>query len=249
MACRGGGFPHQASQSSQVVPDVGLEDKGLVSGLTVAGQPFETPGLEGGVASFDGVASAVVESFPGGRAHREVTYQAEGVIGREAFGDVDDAAVGGVVGTAIGTLLGWIADVFEGSHRLGFVAASLETRPLMAVALGIMAVGSVGVAVGADRAAFVIVAPQRPEVLVLIGFVSAQVNYSTGTKVVIDGVEEDFVAEGGVARHGIHSQVRVESVELEEQGGGGVLQTGIGGQEIVEQDEAEAADRIGHYQG
>lgn len=70
----GGGFSHQAGQCGQIEPDVSLEDEGPALGVAADGQTLETPAFEGGVAALDGVAGAVVETFPGRGAHGNITH-------------------------------------------------------------------------------------------------------------------------------------------------------------------------------
>ena len=52
---------------------------------------FETPVLESSVATLDGVASAMVEAFPGGGTDRDVANQTDGLV-LEPLADVDDVA-------------------------------------------------------------------------------------------------------------------------------------------------------------
>ena len=68
---------------------------------------FETTVFESSVATLDGVASAMVEAFPGGRTDRDVANQADGTI-LETLAEVDDVAEWVVLGFGVGALIGWI---------------------------------------------------------------------------------------------------------------------------------------------
>ena len=53
--------------------------------------------FKNGVAAFDGVAGAMVESFPGRRSKRNIADETAGTI-RKVLGDIDDLAVRSVRG-------------------------------------------------------------------------------------------------------------------------------------------------------
>ena len=167
--CGGGSFSHQAGQGGQVEPDVGLEGEGFAPEITVDGQSLEAPPFEGGVATLGGVASAVVDAFPGWSAHGDVPYQADGAI-LEALLQVDELAVRT---GEVGALVRRAGSSFDGSDGGSAVAAGVEAGPLVTLAVEVEAVGFEGVAEGTDGAALVVVATQGPEGSVLVGLMDA----------------------------------------------------------------------------
>ena len=140
--CGGGCFSDQASQGSQVEPDIGLKGERLAPEVTVDGQSFEVPAFEGGVATLGGVAGAVVDTFPGRGAHGDVSHQADGAI-FEALAHVDELAVrtGGV-----GALVRGVGSLFDKGDRGGTVAAGVEAGPFVTLAVEVEAVGFEGIA-------------------------------------------------------------------------------------------------------
>ena len=88
-----GGFSDQASHSGEVVEHIGQEDQGGHAGEAKDRQALEAPGFEGGIATFNGIAGAVIEFFPGRRTNRKIPNQTDGSI-RKALPQVDDATMG-----------------------------------------------------------------------------------------------------------------------------------------------------------
>jgi hypothetical protein len=151
----------ESNQGSEVGPDVGEEDEGLAAWLTIDGKTFKVPALAGGVAALGGVASAVVEPFPGWRADGDVANEATGSVVLEGEPDVENLAVDGV-GVEMRTLGGMKWEVFDGDHGLATVLTSATAEPLVAAFLEVEAVGGEGVTEGADGTPFVVVAAQGP---------------------------------------------------------------------------------------
>ena len=86
-ASSGGRFTHETREGREIEPDVSLKEERLAARRTEDGQALEAPVLKRGIACLDGIAGAMIEVLPGGRADREIAHQAEGTI-RKAFGDV-----------------------------------------------------------------------------------------------------------------------------------------------------------------
>ncbi len=103
--------------------------------------------FESSVATLDGVASAMVEAFPGGGTDRDVANQADGTI-LETLADVDDVAEWVMLGFGVGALIGRIGDVFGKNDRRATIEAGLRTDPLVALAFGVEAIGGEGIAIG-----------------------------------------------------------------------------------------------------
>jgi len=241
-----GGFPHQAGQGGQVGPDVSQEDEGFPSWQAIDGQAFKFPVFDGGIATFGGIASTVIEAFPGGRTDGDVTHEADGVIG-ETFTHVDDLSVGMISGLK-GALVGWIEGTVHGGDGGEVLETSLITEPFVALAVRIEAVGGEGVAEGTDRASFVVVAADRPQRLVLVRRMGTQVNDAFGAELV-DRAQEDVVAQASVAGDRVWLEVRVEGSKLKQEGRGRVFLSLVGGLEIIQQDDVEATGRVGQLEG
>jgi hypothetical protein len=158
--------------------------------------------LEGGISSLDGVASAVVEASPGPGAHGDVPHQSDGVI-LETLADVDDLAIG-VVRVQVGAFFGRVGRAFDVNERGSTVAAGVSAEPFVSSAVEVEAVSLEGVAIGTDRAAFVIVAAYEPVRLVPVGLVSAKVDGPSGVEVSIDDLQDWFIAEACVTGNGIN---------------------------------------------
>jgi len=209
-----------------------LKGESLASEVAVDRETFEVPTFEGGVATLGGVASAVVDAFPGWGVHRDVSHQADGAI-LKALVYVDELAVRT---GEVGALVRRVSSPLDRGDGGSTVATGLEAGPLVTLAVEVEAVGLEGIAEGTDGTALVIVATQGPEGLVLVGLVGAQVDDPSGVEFGVDSVEEDVVAQALVSGHGVYFQVGVEDGELEQQSSSGNLLSGIGGQEVVEQD-------------
>jgi len=213
-ACGSSCFPHQTSQRRQVEPGVGQEDERLAPWGTVDGHTFESPPFEGSVASFDGIAGAVVDTLPGRSAHRDVPHETSRAV-LEALADVDDLAMRVVFMVGVKALVRGIGDAFHRDDGCTSIEAGLAAEPLVTLAVGVEAVGGEGIAMRTHRAAFIVVAAHDPSRFVLVGLVSAQVDDATGVKVVVHHTQNDAVAEASIPSDGIHVEVRVEGGELE----------------------------------
>ena len=124
-------FPDQASHRGQIVEYISQEKEGGDAWVAVTQLAFEAPGFEGSIASFHGISGAVVEFFPGGRAHGEISGQADGPIGK-VFPQVEDAAMG-VVGLLVRAIREWIDYVRDVHHGIGALQTSLATNPFGAL--------------------------------------------------------------------------------------------------------------------
>jgi len=171
------------------------------------------PTLKVGIAPFDGIASAVVETFPGRSANRNVTNEANGFV-LEALADVDDVAVWSKVRFDVGALVRRIGDTFNRNDRRITIEASLSAEPLVAVAFGVKAIGSEGKAIGANRTTFVVVAAHRPQGFVFVRLVSAKIDSSAGVQARVDSMKKNIVAETSITGNGIDTQGRIETREL-----------------------------------
>jgi len=89
--CSEGSFTHESCQRIEVAPDIGQHDQGSAAWEAKEGETFQAPGLEGGVASFRGIARTVVEGFPHGAAYPDITHQADGTIGKALAHIADEA--------------------------------------------------------------------------------------------------------------------------------------------------------------
>jgi len=167
--------------------------------------------FKNGVATFDGVAGAVVEPFPSGCPDRNITDEAAGAV-REALGDIDDFAVRPVRGLerAFGRR---IRDRLERDERLGVLEASLIAAPLTALTLRVKAVGGERIAEGTEGAPFVIIAAQGPADFVAVDLMAAQINHPFGAQLV-DGREKNIVTQASIAGHSVEIEVRVEILQL-----------------------------------
>jgi hypothetical protein len=190
----------------------------------------------------------VIDTLPGGCAHRDVTHEAHRPV-VETLADVDDLAVGVGIGVGERAFEGRIRGVHDEDERVFVVETPLTAEPLVSSALRVEAVGGEGVAVRADGSALVVVAAQRPLRFVVIGGMGPEIGDTAGVQVVVDHVEECLVAEASVTGDGEDVERRVEGRELGEESGSRVLLTGVGGHEVIEQDDAEAALRIGDLKG
>lgn len=94
----GGGrcLAEESGKGSEVGPDISEEDEGLGAGLSVDGESFEAPTLEGGVAALGSVACTVVELFPGWGTEGDVADKATRCVGVEGEANVEDLTVFGV---------------------------------------------------------------------------------------------------------------------------------------------------------
>jgi hypothetical protein len=189
----------------------------------------------------------VVGSFPGGRTDRDVTDEADGVIGLEAFLDVDDLAVV-VIGSEVGTLIGGSGEFWDADERIDAAGAGLSTEPLVALTVEVETISGEGVAEGANGTALVVVAADRPEGFVAVGGMGAQIDDPTGVETGVDGMEDDIVTEGGIAHDVGDVEAGVEGSELKQLGSEGVLLACVGRGEMVEQNEMEAAVGVGQEQ-
>ena len=180
----------------------------------------------------------MVDPFPGGRADGDVTDEADGVIGLEAFLDVDDLTEG-MVREEVGALVREIGESFDADERVGAVGAGLSTEPLVTLAVEVEAIGGEGVAEAANGAALVVVAAEGPEGLVAVGGMGAQVDDPAGVEMGVDDVEDDIVAAGGIAHDVGDVEAGVEGNELKQLGGEGILLACVGRGEMVEQSEVE----------
>ena len=95
--------------------------------------------------------------------------------------------------------------------------------PFVALSGWIEAIGGEGVAVGADGAAHVVIAANRPEGLVLIGGMSAEVDESPSMEVMEDGMQEGVIAEGGISGHSVDVEGGEMAMELAQESSGGLI--------------------------
>jgi hypothetical protein len=183
----GGCLTHQASQGSEVVPEISLEDEGSASGRAVHREAFEAPALTGRMTAFHGIAGTMVEALPLWGAHWQVADQAERAIG-ETLTDIEHPAV--VVGrVGIGALWGWIVHVGQLDGRGSSLATGLGADPLVAAAAIVIAVGGEEIAVRADRATLVVIATDGPQAFVPIGGMSAEVDQTSCLERAIGGLK------------------------------------------------------------
>jgi hypothetical protein len=184
---RAGSLPEEASQGREGVEDISQEDQGFGAEQAEDRQAFETPGFEGGIATFDGIAGAVIEGFPGGTAEGNVANQAGGTIG-EALTDVNNPSMDMLVGL-IGAIWRGIGDLIELNMGLPALETGFVTAPFMALAIPVKAIGSQAVAIVADGSALIVIPAGDPLLLILIGGMAAAVNDPAGLKASIHGVE------------------------------------------------------------
>jgi len=245
--CSEGGFTHESGQRVKVAPDIGQHDQGPVARETKEREAFEAPGLEGGVASFRGIARTVVEGFPHGAADSHIANQADGTIGK-ALAHIEQEAAG-AVGVEVGASEGRLGDRVEGDHRFCALGARAATEILATLALGIIAISSEAIAERTEGSALVIVAPQQPVVWILVGFMGTQVQDTTSLQVMVGNAEDQIGAEGGVTSEDIDIEGGIQVRELCEQsryrGWFGL----VGGTEIISEDETEASAGLNQKQG
>jgi hypothetical protein len=129
----------QASEGDEGIPSIGLEGQSLGAFHTKDGEAFEAPAFEGGIAAFDGIASAVIEGFPGWGTHGDIPHQADGAIG-EMLGDVDDAT-DGVLVVLVRALLRRVERVGQGNEGLLTLQAGFGAHPLVALAGSFESIG------------------------------------------------------------------------------------------------------------
>ncbi len=163
--------------------------------------------------ALDGIASAVVETFPGGSANRNITNEANGFV-LEALADVDDVAVWSKVRFDVGALVRRIGDTFSSNDRRITIETGLSAEPLVALAFEVKAIGSEGKAIGANRTTSVIIAAHRPQGFVFVRLVSAEIDGSPGVQARVDSMKKNIVAETSITGNGIDTQGRIETREL-----------------------------------
>jgi hypothetical protein len=100
------------------------------------------------------------------------------------------------------------------SRTLDTVKTGLSTEPLVALALGIVAVGGEGVAKGAERTASVVAAASGPKGFIPVRLMGAQVDDAFSPKA-IDSVQDHVVGKASIGDKGIKVQVGVELLKLE----------------------------------
>jgi hypothetical protein len=89
------------------------------------------------------------------------------------------------------------------------------------LAVEVEAVGFEGIAEGTDGTALVVVATQRPEGLVLVGRVSAQVDDPSGVEFGVDSVEENLVAVAGFSSRSLAGRKSSSKTRLKRRIGSG----------------------------
>ena len=242
----GGGrcLAEEPNQGGEVGPDIGEEDESLAAGVTIDGKPFEPPALEGSVAALGGVAGAVVELLPRRGTDGDVADKAARSIVFEEEAYVEDLAVVGV-GVEMGALGGMIGQALDGDDGFASVLTSATAEPLVTVFVEVEAVGGERVTKGADRTPLVVIAAQRPQSLVPVGLMGAQIDHSAGFEDLPNDVQDTGIAEGGITRDVFDVEGRMERGKLEELSGKRDFLTGIGRGEVVSQDDVEAARGIG----
>ena len=206
-----GSLAYQAGHGGEVVEHISQEEDGRDAGETVNGHAFEAPGFEGGVASFDGISSAVVVPFPGWRANGDISGQTNGAIGKTGT-QVDDPAM---VSFQVRAVWGRIGHIRELELGCCVFQASLLAKPFGTLASTVKAIENQAVAVGADRSAAIVISPQNPVFLIFIGWMTAQVDHPAGLQVVVDGMQKNIIAIPGIASHGVNFQVRIVLCQLE----------------------------------
>jgi hypothetical protein len=127
----------------------------------------------------------VVDPLPGGGAEGDIAHEADGAVG-EAFTDIENATVR-MVWAEIGALIRRIVRVLQVNGGRSAIEAGAITEPLVPLTIEVEAVGSEGVTEGADRVPFGIIAADRPEGLVFVGVVGAEINNAPGTERTVDG--------------------------------------------------------------
>ena len=155
----------------------------------------------------------MVKAFPGGGAERNIAHETDRAVGK-AFTDIDDAPVR-MVRVEVGTLDGRVVSIFQTNEGRSAIEADVIAEPFVSLAVEVEAVGSEGVTEGADGTTFGVISADRPEWLVLVSFVSAEVNDAPGVENVVDGAKHDVVAEGGIADHVGDVKAGIEERELE----------------------------------
>jgi hypothetical protein len=206
-------LPHKPSESGQVEPNVGQEDGSSATGSAVDGHALEVPFLEGSITSFRGIASAVINTVPGRGAHGNVSHQAHGTV-LETLTDVDDLTIGLRIESGVWTFRRRIRGILDEDEWVFAVETSLTTEPFVSLTLSVEAVGGERVAVRADRTPLVIEAAHRPFRFVVIGGVGTEVDDAAGVQVVVDHVQEHFVAEASVTSDSGDGERRIEDREL-----------------------------------
>lgn len=103
----------------------------------------------------------MVDTLPGGCAHRDVAREAYRTV-LETLADVDDLAVGLRVGMGVWALQWRVGDILDDDKRVLAVETGLPTELFVALALRVEAIGGEGVAIGADGTPFVVVASHGP---------------------------------------------------------------------------------------
>ena len=110
---------------------------------------------------------------------------ADGAVS-EAFADIGNATVR-MVWAEIRALIRRVVDVLQVNGGRSASEAGAITEPLVPLAIEVEVVGSDGVTEGADGASFGIIAADRPEGLVFVGVVGAEIDNAPGTARIVDG--------------------------------------------------------------
>jgi hypothetical protein len=133
----------------------------------------------------------------------------------------------------------------DGDDGLSLIKANAATEPLVAAFFEVEAIGGEGIAEGTDRATLVVITPERPKRLVVVGLMGTQTDRAAGFEKIVNDAQDRGIAEGGVTGDVFDVQSGMEGGKLEELGGERNLLTSVGGGEVVEQDDVETAGGIG----
>lgn len=155
----------------------------------------------------------MVEAFPGRGAERDIAHKTNRAI-IETFTDIDDATARMCQGQ-VGTLDGWVVNIFQTNEGRSAAETGVVAEPFVSLTVKVEAVGSEGVTKKAKRTTFGVISADGPECLVLVSFVSAEVDDAPGTEDIVNGTKHDVVAKGGITDHVGDVKTGIEAGELE----------------------------------
>lgn len=144
----------------------------------------------------------MIKGLPGGAVHQDIPGQATRVIGKP-FTYIQNEAVG-ADRREVGAIARWLGHSIEGDDRFCSLATDPVTEILALLPLSIITIGREAIAKRTKRASFIVVTTQQPVVGVFVRIVDMEVDDAAGAQVMIDDVQDQVGAEGGIASDGVH---------------------------------------------
>ena len=153
-------FAHQARQGAQGIEHIGQEKHCFGACKPKDVHAFKVSVFKSCISAFDCIASAVIESLPSWAAHRNITGQAGGSIGK-SLTDIDDATMLVLI-CLVGAFRRRIDNLRELDARILAMQAGFVAAPFMALAFTIKAIGIQSIAELTKRTAIIVIATRGP---------------------------------------------------------------------------------------